>query len=222
MKALWKNTNGNDKALQVLLNLVRKQALIHVLSGGYWFRRVKDGDANDRVALVKIGKAAAAHLLKSNSLARKLFDGMTSNELPDTEKNPLAAIDAELMVCKSTCIAYNKNIELHVRVNISREVLYAIWISGYILDIRMHIRTSGYVSGYPIYISFCSNRIMANGSTRKLPRKRLVNLTWSGWIPSSLNYVMKTMAMNLKAVHSTSKRWSIPGNFISFELMTPF
>ncbi len=84
----------------MLLNVFRKQAIIHVLSGGYWFRRVKGGhvNGNDRVALVKMGKAAAAHIHKSNSLARRLFDNMTSNELPDAEKSPLAAVEPELMV----------------------------------------------------------------------------------------------------------------------------
>lgn len=91
----------------MLRNLSRKQALLHVLSGGYWFRRAKSDDATgaDKVVLVKMGEAAAAHLCKSKSLARKIFDGLTSMEL-HAVSNPLEANAAELMVNRARCLLY--------------------------------------------------------------------------------------------------------------------
>ncbi len=98
VKAFWRNTNSTDKALQVLCNLARKQALLHVLSGGYWFfRACFDGVVG--VKLVKLGEAAAAHLLSSKSLARQIFNNMTSQELPDATEHPFDKLDSEFMVC---------------------------------------------------------------------------------------------------------------------------
>jgi hypothetical protein len=79
-------------------NLMRKQALLHVLLGGYWFFRVCS-DGIVVVILVKLGQAAAAHLASSKSLARKILDNMTSQELPDATEHPFDKLDAEFMVC---------------------------------------------------------------------------------------------------------------------------
>lgn len=106
VKALWRNTNGDgsSKAWQIMKNLMRKLALLHVLLGGYWFRRVLC-DGNPQVKLFKMGPAAAAHVANPKSLAHKVLDSMTSSELPeeDPDADPLRRLDSELMVRNQFC-----------------------------------------------------------------------------------------------------------------------
>ncbi len=130
VKALWKNTNGKDKPLQVLLKLFRKMGLIHVLSGGYWFREY-DGETE----LVKMGTAATAHLCNRNSLAHRVFANMTCNDIPEPEcdVNPFKSIDEELVVCLHivlTCFLYESGHvsgHLYVSGHVSGHLSGLIW-----------------------------------------------------------------------------------------------
>ena len=76
VKALWQNLNSKDKSLQVMKAILRKSALIHVLTGGYWVQE-QDG----RPVLVKIS-AKLEQATKVESLLQELVTRITSQPKP--------------------------------------------------------------------------------------------------------------------------------------------
>lgn len=88
VKGLWQNTNSRDRSFQVLTALNRKSALIHMLSGGYWFEQ-----RDDRLVCVSLGPDALARANDSTSVTGRMLTSLLS----DTQPMRLVK-DAELLV----------------------------------------------------------------------------------------------------------------------------
>jgi hypothetical protein len=74
IKLYWANTNNKDKAYQVMVAVYRKAALLHVLSGGWWFCENGDG-----VHLKQLGPLARKELADPTSLSSKYMRQMTTS-----------------------------------------------------------------------------------------------------------------------------------------------
>ncbi len=72
IKIFWQNLNGNDKCKQALLANLRKSALVHVFTGGYWIQE-HDGCP----VLVKLGPTLE-EASKNDTLLRKLIHKLAS------------------------------------------------------------------------------------------------------------------------------------------------
>jgi hypothetical protein len=79
VKLLWSNLNNTDKSLQVLRAILRKSALVHVLTGGYWIQE-HDG----RPVLVKMAQKLE-DATKMESLIKDLLVRLTSHPKPRLE-----------------------------------------------------------------------------------------------------------------------------------------
>lgn len=78
IKRFWENTNNTDKAHQVMVAIYRKVALLHVLTGGWWFC------IDDKAPHLKqLGARARKELSDTSSLSFKYLRMLsTSIELP--------------------------------------------------------------------------------------------------------------------------------------------
>lgn len=84
VKRYWRNTNAVNKSRQVLLNLIRKSALIHVLSGGFWCQQ-----QGDQIALVTMGPLAKKHVEAKRSVAHQVLRELAPGSAPTAVPVPI-------------------------------------------------------------------------------------------------------------------------------------
>ena len=79
IKIFWQNLNSRDKSKQVMRAILRKSALIHVVTGGYWVQE-RDGHP----VLVKLAPRLE-DALQRDTLLRDLVGRLTSQPKPRIE-----------------------------------------------------------------------------------------------------------------------------------------